>query len=115
MRFSACCGCAARETAEHRLQGGTWGMQTPLVCDVTDCVAWAPGAPMVTVPVCRVSASVQGQEQLSHTHRYDAQSDSFIIPLVQLYTFSISVHVITLIRIGYRHKSRAVHAPHIPL
>jgi len=40
---------------------------------------------------------------------------SLILPLVRLYTFSISVHMITLIRIGYRHKSHAIYTPHIPL
>jgi len=39
----------------------------------------------------------------------------FISLLAWLYTYFISAHAITLIRIGYRHKSRAVHAPHIPL
>jgi len=51
----------------------------------------------------------------SHTHWHDAQSDSFIIPLVRLYTFYISVHAIMLIRIGYKNKSCTVHTPHIPL
>jgi len=39
----------------------------------------------------------------------------FIGLLAWLYTFFISAHVIMLIRVGYRHKPHAVHAPHIPL
>jgi len=49
------------------------------------------------------------------THWRNAQSVHFIAPLAWLYTFFIFAHVITLIRIDYRHKSRAVHMPHIPL
>jgi len=45
----------------------------------------------------------------------NVQSVHFIAPLVWLYTFFTSAHAITLIRIGYRHKSRTVHTPHIPL
>jgi len=63
---------------------------------------------------CRVSASVKGWEQLSHI-LIRCTVEFFILPLVRLYAFSISVYVITLIRIGYRHKSHAVHTPHIPL
>jgi len=63
---------------------------------------------------CRVSASMQGQEWLSHIDTMYGRS-RFIGLLAWLDTFFISAHVITLIWIGYRHKSRAVHAPHIPL
>ena len=49
------------------------------------------------------------------THWCNAQSVQFIAPLAWLYTFFISIHSITLIRIGYRHKSRTVHVPHILL
>ena len=62
---------------------------------------------------CQVSVSVQGQERHSHTDAM--QSVHFIALLAWLYTFFISVHAITLIQIGNRHKSRAVHTPHIPL
>jgi len=51
----------------------------------------------------------------SHTLIQCTVDSRFIGLLAWLYTFSISVHAITLIRIDYRHKSRAVHAPHIPL
>jgi len=63
---------------------------------------------------CRVSASMQGQERLWHI---DAMHSWFILLLrLRGYIhFSISVQEITLIQIGYRHKSRAVHSPHIPL
>jgi len=57
---------------------------------------------------------VKGWERLSHA-LIGCTVGLFIIPLVWLYTFTISAHVITLIRIGYRHKSRTVHAPRIPL
>jgi len=64
--------------------------------------------------ICRVSASVQGQEQLSHIDAMHSQFD-LLLRLRGYIHFSISVHAITLIRIGYRHKSRAVHAPYFPL
>jgi len=72
-------------------------------------------AAFFSVPVnhgCRVSASMQGQEWLSHI---DAMHSGFtlLLHLHGYYTFFISVHVIMLIRI--RHKSCAVHTPHIPL
>jgi len=49
------------------------------------------------------------------THWCNAQSVHLIALLVWLYTFFICVHAITLIQIGYGHKSRAVHTPYIPL
>jgi len=57
---------------------------------------------------------MQGQERLSHI---DAMHNQFtlLLCLRGYIHFSVSVHAITLIRIGYRHKSHAVHAPHIPL
>jgi len=61
------------------------------------------------------SFSIHAGTETTLTHWCNAQSIQFIALLVWLYTFFISAHVITLIRIGYRHKSRAVHAPHIPL
>jgi len=51
----------------------------------------------------------------SHTLTQCTADSSFIALLAWLYTFFVSVHAITLIRIGYRHKSCTVHAPHIPL
>jgi len=61
------------------------------------------------------SFSIRAGTGTTLTHWCNAQSIRFIAPLAWLYTFSISAHAITLIRIGYRHKSCAVHAPHIPL
>jgi len=62
------------------------------------------------------SFSIRARTETTLTHiLMRCTVGSFIIPLVQLYTFSISVHAITLIRIGYRHKSHALHTPHIPL
>jgi len=48
------------------------------------------------VHLCRVSASVKGRERLSHT-LIRCTVGFFILPLVRLYTFFISVHAITLI------------------
>jgi len=69
---------------------------------------------MCRIYTCRVSASMQGQEWLSHIDTMHSWS-RFIGLLAWLYTFTVSAHAITLTCIGYRHKSHAVHAPHIPL
>jgi len=61
------------------------------------------------------SFSIRAGTGTTLTHWCNAQSIHFIALLAWWYTFFISVHAITLIRIGYRHKSRTVHAPHIPL
>jgi len=50
----------------------------------------------------------------SHTLMQCTVSSLYCSTCVIIYIF-ISVHAITLIRIGYRHKSRAVRAPLIPL
>jgi len=61
------------------------------------------------------SFSIRAGTGTTLTHWCNAQSVHFIALLGWLYTFFISVHVIMLIQIGYRHKSCAVHAPHIAL
>jgi len=72
---------------------------------------------LITAPFSQSmpSFSIRAGTGTTLTHWCNAQSVPFIAPLAWLYIFFISVHSITLIRIGYRHKSHAVHAPHIPL
>ena len=58
------------------------------------------------------SFSIRAATGTTLTHWCNAQSVHFIALLVWLYTFFISVHAITLIRIGYKQITRCSRAPY---
>jgi len=106
----------------HRKPLGWWGRTCPWWSHA-GCLESPPWPPCALAYLLggsnacvfyRVSSSVKGRERLSHA-LIGCTVGFFIIPLVWLYTFTMSVYTITLIRIGYRHKSHTVHTPHIPL
>ena len=62
---------------------------------------------------CVPSFSIRARTGTTFTHIDTMHSRIPLLFRLCSYTFSISVHAITLIWIGYRHKSHAAHTPHI--
>ena len=93
------------------LSGGNSLAAWEWVAAVMESVSLSLDCAVCVVP----SFSIRAGTGTTLIHWCNAQSIHFIAPLAWLYKFFMSVHTIMLIRIGYRHKSRAVHAPHIPL